>query len=58
MVKVFNIIHSAMQKIKLRSRLILAFSFLTMTLFLASINSCSAELNFWSTPFPLMGFHG
>ena len=27
-------------------------------LFLASINPSSAELNFPSTPFPLMGFHG
>jgi len=26
--------------------------------FLASINPSSAELNFPSTPFPLMGFHG
>jgi len=25
---------------------------------LASINPSSAELNFPSTPFPLMGFHG
>lgn len=27
-------------------------------MFLASINSNSAELNFPSTPIPLMGFHG
>ena len=27
-------------------------------MFLASINPSSAELNFPSTPFPLMGFHG
>ena len=32
--------------------------FTTFSMFLASINSSSAELNFPSTPIPLMGFHG
>jgi len=31
---------------------------LQLGVFLASINPSSAELNFPSTPFPLMGFHG
>ena len=30
----------------------------SLLVFLASINSSSAELNFPSTPIPLMGFHG
>jgi len=35
------------------------YSFLKLCfVFLASINPSSAELNFPSTPFPLMGFHG